>query len=179
MNKKERCTMSDLKPLHIINVFIEPWFRQEIINTVLEDFSIYPDALRKELVETLKSEVKVSGFRNPLTAPKRLLAREIEKLFEKDPHFIGIIIRTWMCHYEKKAASFEKALKSLKFEISEQANGYPDALNAFGIGWPEGVDYQKVIETVRKQGDKLDMTDDQIVLYSILKTGYLPGEKEE
>ena len=84
-----------------------------------------------------------------------------------------------MCHYEKNAASFEKALKSLKFEISEQANGYPDALNAFGIGWPEGVDYQKVIETVRKQGDKLDMTDDQIVLYSILKTGYLPGEKEE
>ncbi len=105
--------MSDLKPLHIINVFIESWFRQEIINAVLEDFSIYPDALRRELVETLKSEVKVSGFRNPLTAPKRLLAREIEKLFEKDPpHFIGIIIRTWMCHYEKKAASFEKLSKA-------------------------------------------------------------------
>lgn len=172
--------MSERKPLHIINVFIEPWFRKEIIATVLKDLSSYPEELRKELVETIKREVKVSGFRNPLTAPKRLLERETEKLFEKDAHSISVMIRAWMNHYEKHATAFDEALKVLKFEISEQAaNGYPDAGDAFESGWPEGVDYLKVIEVVRQQDDKLDMTDDQIVLYSILKTGYLPGGREE
>ncbi len=79
--------MSDLKPLHIINVFIESWFRQEIINAVLEDFSIYPDALRRELVETLKSEVKVSGFRNPLTAPKGYWREKLKNSLKKIPPF--------------------------------------------------------------------------------------------
>lgn len=171
--------MSDLKPLHIINVYIEPWFRQEIVDTVLQDFTVYPDDLRKKLVETIKSEVKVSGFRNPLTAPKRMLAREIEKRFEKDPHFIGIIIQTWMNHYEKYADTFNKALTGLKFQTSAQANGYPDPMNAFENGWPEGIYYPKVIEAVRSQDEDIEMTDDQIVLYSILKTGYLPGGKED
>lgn len=170
--------MSDLKPLHIINVFIEPWFRQEIIDTVLEDFSIYPEDLRKELVSKLKNEVKVSGFRNPLTAPKRLLAKEIEKLFEKNPHFLGIILRAWMNIFDKNSSTIEKALTSLNFQTSDQADGYPNALNAFEFGWPEGINYQKVIETVREHDENLEMSDDQIVLYSILKTGFLPGEKE-
>lgn len=171
--------MSDLKPLHIINVYIEPWFRQEIVDTVLEDFAVYPDELRKKLVETLKSEVKVSGFRNPLTAPKRMLAREIDKRFEKDPHFIGIIIQAWMSHYEKYAGSFDQALEGLNFQKSEQAKGYPEPLNAFEIGWPEGVNYPKVIDAVRSQDENIEMTDDQIVLYSILRTGFLPGGKED
>lgn len=171
--------MSELKPLHTINVFIEPWFRDEIIGAVLEDFSVYPEELRKELVENLKNDVKVSGFRNPLTAPKRLLVRETSKLFETDPHFVRVILRTWKTLFEKNQKIFEKALKTLKFDVSDQADTYPDPINAFATGWPEGVDYQKVINTLREQEPELEMSDDQIVLYSILKTGYLPGENEE
>lgn len=171
--------MSELKPLHTINVFIEPWFREEIVEAVLEDFSIYPEELRKELVETLKAEVKVSGFRNPLTAPKRLLVRETDKLFETDPRFVSVILRTWMTLFNKNEQIFEKALKQLNFETSVQADGFSDPINAFELGWPKDVNYAKVIEAVRKENEKLEMSDDQIVLYSILKTGYLPGEDEE
>ena len=49
--------MSELKPLHVINVFIEPWFREEIIEHVLADFSVYTTEPRKELAETLKMRV--------------------------------------------------------------------------------------------------------------------------
>lgn len=171
--------MSELKPLHTINVFIEPWFREEIIEVIFEDFSVYPDNLRKELVETIKTEVKVSGFRNPLTAPKKLLVRETDKLFESDPRFVGVILKAWMSLFEKHDKVFDTALESLGFKISDQAGSYPDPINAFNEGWPESVNYQKVIDTVRKEAEKLEMSDDQIALYTILKTGYLPGDNEE
>lgn len=171
--------MSELKPMHVINVFIEPWFREEIIENVLADFSVYTAETRKELAETLKSEVKVSGFRNPLTAPKRLLVRDADKLFETDPHFVRVILLVWMQLFQDHSQTFEKALKELGFQTAETAPAYSDPENAFDQGWPEGVDYPKVIQAIRQQDEKIAMTDDQIVLYSILKTGFVPGEKEE
>jgi len=171
--------MSELKPLHVINVFIEAWFRQEIIEKVLTDFSQYTSEVRKELAGTLKSEVKVSGFRNPLTAPKRMLVRDTEKLFETNPNVVKVILNAWTQLYDKHGPTFDKALTKLEFKTSPLAPTYADPLNAFDQGWPEGIDYPKVIEAVRKEDDQLDMTDDQIVLYSILRTGYLPGEEEE
>lgn len=171
--------MSELKPLHTINVFIEPWFREEIIKAIILDLSVHPDEIRKELVETIKVEVKVSGFRNPLTVPKRLLVRESDKLFETDPMFVGLILRIWMSLFKKHDNIFNTALKELNFEISNQAPNYSDPMNALNVGWPKDINYQKVIDTVRKEDEKLEMSDDQIVLYTILKTGYLPGEIED
>lgn len=171
--------MSELQPLHVINVYIEAWFRQEIIEKVLTDFSPYSSEVRKALAETLKNEVKVSGFRNPLTAPKRMLVRNTDKLFETNPHVVKVVLNAWTQLYDTYSQSFDKALAELGFEKSALAPTYPDPLNAFDQGWPEGVDYPKVIEAVRKENDQLDMTDDQIVLYSILRTGFLPGEDEE
>jgi hypothetical protein len=171
--------MNELKPLHVINVFIESWFRQEIIEKVLTDFAAYSSDVRKALAETLKSEVKVSGFRNPLTAPKRLLVRDTDKLFETDSNVVKVVLNAWTQLYDKHGQSFDKALNGLGFTTSTMAPTYPDPFNAFDQGWPEGIDYPKVIEAVRKEDDQLDMTDDQIVLYSILRIGFLPGEKEE
>ena len=171
--------MSELRPLHVINVFIESWFRQEIIEMVLNDFSVYSDEVRKALAETLKTEVKVSGFRNPLTAPKRLLVRESEKLFETDPHFVKVILDGWIQLYDKHGNTFDKVLKALGFKTPSTIPSYDDPINAFDQGWPKGIDYPKVIEAIRKEDEKIEMTDDQISLYSILRTGYLPGEKEE
>ncbi|HHX09630.1 MAG TPA: hypothetical protein GX730_09430 [Chloroflexi bacterium] len=170
--------MSELQPLHAINVYIEPWFREEIITKIFEDFSLYPEPLRKELVESVKNEVKVSGFRNPLTAPKRLLVREVEKIFETDPRFVSIILRTWMKLFDSHENEFRKTLKDLDFQFSELAPLYPDAENAFETLWPDGVDYQKVIDKVREDNKTLEMSDDEIVFYSILLTGCLPGESE-
>lgn len=169
--------MSELKPLHVINVFIEAWFRQEIIEKVLTDFSLYTSEVRKDLAETLKSEVKVSGFRNPLTAPKRMLIRDTEKLFETNPNVVKVVLNAWTQLYDKHGPTFDKALTELGFKTSAPTPNYEDPLSAFDQGWPEGVDYPKVIEAVRKEDDQLDMTDDQIVLYSIMRTGLLPGEE--
>lgn len=170
--------MSEKEPLHVINVFIEPWFRLEIIEKVLEDFSLYTDESRKELAETLKSDVKVSGFRKTLTAPKKLLIRETAKHFETDPYFVRVILNCWMQLFAKNDKTFETALTELGFEVSPEAPVYSDPINALEQGWPEGLDYAKLIEQVRKVDDKLDMTDDQIVFYAILRTGKLPNDKE-
>ncbi|NLE84082.1 MAG: hypothetical protein GX603_06160 [Chloroflexi bacterium] len=171
--------MSELKPLHAINVFIEPWFREEIIENVLADFSVYSDDSRKELVETLKSEVKVHGFRNPLTAPKRLLVREADKLFETDPRFVKVILAAWVQLYDKNSKAIDKVLESLKFDLPETLPVYEDPINGFAEGWPAGVDYAAVVKAMRKVDETNEMTDDQIALYTILRTGFLPGERDE
>ena len=171
--------MSDLKPLHAINVFIEPWFREEIVENVLADFSVYSDESRKELVETLKSEVKVSGFRNPLTAPRRLLVREADKLFETDPRFVKVVLAAWVQLYEKNNKAIDKVLKSLKFDLPDTMPVYEDPINAFDKGWPGDLDYAAVVEAMRSEGEITEMTDDQIALFTILRTGFLPGERGE
>ena len=122
--------MSELQPLHVINVYIEAWFRQEIIEKVLTDFSPYSSEVRKALAETLKNEVKVSGFRNPLTAPKRMLVRNTDKLFETNPHVVKVVLNAWTQLYDTYSQSFDKALAELGFEKSALAPTYPDPLNA-------------------------------------------------
>lgn len=170
--------MSNKQALHVINVFIEPWFREEIIEKVLEDFSKYTEESRKELAETLKNDVKVSGFRKTLTAPKRLLIREAAKIFESNPYFVAVILNCWLQLFAKNDKTFEASLKELGFEVPDGMPLYADPINAFDQSWPEGLDYAKLIETVRKTDDKLEMSDDQIVFYTILRTGSLPSEKE-
>ena len=170
--------MNNKQAFHAINVFIEPWFREEIIENVLEDFSKYTEESRKELAETLKNDVKVSGFRKTLTAPKRLLIREAAKVFESNPFFVAVVLNCWMQLYSQNDKTFVSSLKELGFEVPAEMLSYADPINAFDQGWPEGLDYAKLIETVRKTDDKLEMSDDQIVFYSILRTGCLPSEKE-
>lgn len=170
--------MSNKQALHVINVFIEPWFREEIIEKVLEDFSKYTEESRNELAETLKNDVKVSGFRKTLTAPKRLLIREASKIFESNPYFVAVILNCWLQLFAKNDKTFETSLKELSFEVPAEMPLYADPINAYDQGWPEGLDYAKLIETVRKTDDKLEMSDDQIVFYTILRTASLPSEKE-
>ena len=76
--------MEDLKPAVALNVFIEPYFRKEILQKVFENLDAVPSELRRELIADVKDKVRISGFRNVMSAPRALLLRNAESVFEKE-----------------------------------------------------------------------------------------------
>lgn len=166
--------MEDLKPAITLNVFIEPYFRKEILQKVSENLDALPAELRRELIADVKKKVRIGGFRNVMVAPRALLVRDAENVFEKDTWFSLISLKCWQSLYAKWHEELKKILVSLGFSISEQAAAaYPDAINTFLEGWPEGLDFDTLYEKITAQIDKFPLSKDETALLSILLTGYL------
>jgi len=166
--------MEDLKPAIALNVFIEPYFRREILQKVFENLNALPAELRRELVAEVKEKVRISGFRNSMVAPRALLIRDAESVFEKDTWFTLVSLKNWQSLYSEWNEELKKILAGLGFSVSEQAAaGYPDAVNTFLEGWPEGIDFDTLYEKITAQVEKYPLSKDETALLSILLTGYL------
>ena len=166
--------MEDLRPALALNVFIEPYFRKEIFQKIFENIDSLPADLRRELIAEVKEKVRISGFRNSMAAPRALLIREAEAVFEKDTWFSLISLKSWQSQYSQWHDELKKILVDLGFSISEQAaSGYPDSLNTFLEGWPEGIDFDTLFEKITTQVEKFPLSKDETALLSVLLTGYL------
>ncbi len=167
--------MDDLRPAIALNVFIEPYFRKEILQKVFENLDLIPADLRRELVAEIKDQVRISGFRNPMVAPRALLIRDAESVFEKDSKFDLISLKSWLSIYSQWHDALKKNLIDLGFSISDQVSaGYPDPLNTFLEGWPEGIDFETLFEKITTIDKDFPLNKDETALLSVLLTGYLP-----
>lgn len=166
--------MEDLKPAVALNVFIEPYFRKEIVQKIFENIDSLPADLRRELIAEVKEKVRISGFRNSMAAPRVLLVRDAETVFEKDTRFSLISLKSWMSLYSQWHDELKQNLTGLGFSISEQAAaGYPDPINTFLEGWPEGIDFDTLFEKITAQIENFPLSKDETALLSVLLTGYL------
>ena len=166
--------MDDFRPAIALNVFIEPYFRKEILQKIFEHLDALPSEQRRELVTEIKDQVRISGFRNPMIAPRALLVRDAEPVFEKDAKFNLICLKCWQSLYSQWHDVLKKKLIELGFSISEPASsGYPDPMNTFLEGWPEGIDFDTLFDKITAQVKDYPLTKDETALLSVLLTGYL------
>ena len=166
--------MEDLRPAIALNVFIEPYFRREILEKVFVNLDILPAELRRELIADVKEKVRIGGFRNSMVAPRALLIRYAETVFEKDTRFCLIFLKNWQSLFTQWHEELKKNLVDLRFSISEQAAaGYPDPLNTFLEGWPEGIDFDTLFEKINAQVENYPLSKDETALLTIMLTGYL------
>lgn len=166
--------MEDLRPAIALNVFIEPYFRKEILQKIFEHLDSIPSELRREFIAEVKEKVRISGFRNAMAAPRPLLIRDAENVFETDTRFSLISLKSWQSLYSEWIEKLTKNLTGLGFSISEQAAaGYPDPVNTFLEGWPEGIDFDTLYEKITTQIDQFPLSKDETALLSVLITGYL------
>lgn len=166
--------MEDLRPAIALNVFIEPYFRKEILQKIFDNIDALPAELRRELIAEVKEKVRISGFRNAMAAPRALLIRDAESVFEKDTRFSLTALKNWQSLYSQWHEDIKNKLAALGFSISEQAAaGYPDAVNTFLEGWPEGIDFDTLYEKITTQAEKFPLSKDETALLSVLLTGYL------
>ncbi len=166
--------MEDLRPAVALNVFIEPYFRKEILQKIFDNLDTLPAELRRELIAEVKEKVRISGFRNSMAAPRALLIRDAENIFEKDTRFSLTSLKSWLSLYAQWHEELKENLIDLGFSVSEQAAaGYPDPVNTFLEGWPEGIDFDTLFEKITAHGEMFPLSKDETALLSILLTGYL------
>ena len=67
-------------------------------------------------------------------------------------------------------------IPELGFEPNDQAPLYPDPENAFALGWPEDLSFEKLADLV-KQKTEIDANSDAISLITVWLTGRLPGSE--
>lgn len=161
------------KPMIVLNVYLEPQFRKELIEKVYADILKLSDDKRRDLLKISKELLNIAGFRNPMSAPLPLRVRAAEAKFEKESRFVKQIMASWAdLHRNVQAAALDN-LKSLGFEVSDTAPLYDDPENAFIIGWPDNIDYNEVHETLSKDLEN-KLTNDENALLAIWLTGRLP-----
>ena len=168
--------MNSLLPLISLNVFLLPDFRREILTTVLNQKDDLSPEIKQELRQALKEFVKISGFRNPLAAPQALQVRAMESPFEKESRFVKAILSSWADLKLDLGAKVQSVLPELGFEPNDQAPLYPDPENAFAVGWPEDLSFEKLADLV-KQKTETDASSNEISLMTVWLTGRLPGSE--
>jgi len=168
--------MNSLLPLISLNVFLLPDFRREILTTVLNQKDNLPPEIKQEFRQAIKEFVKISGFRNPLAAPQALQVRAMESPFEKESRFVKAILSSWADLKLDLGAKVQSVLPELGFEPNDQAPLYPDPENAFAVGWPEDLSFEKLADLV-KQKTETDASSNEISLMTVWLTGRLPGSE--
>ncbi len=168
--------MNSLLPLISLNVFLLPDFRREILTTVLNQKDNLSPEIMQELRQAIKEFVKISGFRNPLAAPQALQVRAMESPFEKESRFVKAILSSWADINSDLQAKVQAVLHELGFEPNVQAPLYPDPENAFAVGWPEDLSFEKLADLV-KQKTETDASSNEISLMTVWLTGRLPGSE--
>ena len=168
--------MNSLLPLISLNVFLLPDFRREILTTVLDQKDDLSPEIKQEFRQAIKEFVKISGFRNPLAAPQALQVRAMESPFEKESRFVKAILSSWADINSDLQAKVQAVLPELGFEPNDQAPLYPDPENAFAVGWPEDLSFEKLADLV-KQKTETDASSNEISLMTVWLTGRLPGSE--
>ncbi|MBP6068862.1 MAG: hypothetical protein KA465_01225 [Anaerolineaceae bacterium] len=168
--------MNSLLPLISLNVFLLPDFRREILTTVLDQKDNLSPEIKQEFRQAIKEFVKISGFRNPLAAPQALQVRAMESPFEKESRFVKAILSSWADINSDLQAKVQAVLHELGFEPNVQAPLYPDPENAFAVGWPEDLSFEKLADLV-KQKTETDASSNEISLMTVWLTGRLPGSE--
>jgi len=168
--------MNSLLPLISLNVFLLPDFRREILTTVLNQKDNLSPEIKQEFRQAIKEFVKISGFRNPLAAPQALQVRAMESPFEKESRFVKAILSSWADINSDLQAKVQAVLPELGFEPNDQAPLYPDPENAFAVGWPEDLSFEKLADLV-KQKTETDASSNEISLMTVWLTGRLPGSE--
>jgi hypothetical protein len=75
---------------------------------------------------------------------------------------------------QSSEAAVGSVIRSLSFQANDQVPEYPDPENAFLIGWPEGLNYQKLADLVLAQDPKLSASTNTLALLTIWLSGCLP-----
>jgi hypothetical protein len=130
-------------PFHVINEFMVSSYRLAVLQWVLERQQTISPEHSKAIHLTLKSALKVPGFRNASLAPLPLKIRNSEVVFEKSPDFTKHVLAAWAeTHPElaEKAYAFlvkrEWKVLPLEFDRSRVSGFLPT--------WPKNDDFEVV-----------------------------------
>lgn len=82
-------------PFQVINQFMIPEYRLEIIHKVLTHLDVLPAERKNKILGLFKQNVKLAGFRNSSLAPLPIKVKGAVPVFEKRADFSAQILMAW------------------------------------------------------------------------------------
>lgn len=165
-------------PYHVINEFMIPEYREEIIRVVLSRFNELSGPRRSQINGYIKRDVAVPGFRNSTLAPLALKIKGASKIFVKNPDFTAQILSGWLELNSELAGRVFDILKNRGWEVLP-VDVDRAVLPGFMIEWPVGESYDTIEkEYFEKFTDSTPAVND-IRLMVVWLSGRLPYNMDE
>jgi hypothetical protein len=127
-------------PFYVINEFMLPEYRQEIIHKVLTHLDDLPAERKSTILNQVKRYVKLHGFRNSTLAPMAVKAKGSTGAFDKHPDFVAQILMAWSeLNMELRQQIFDMLVER-KWELLP-VDTDRSKLPGFLIRWPKEESY--------------------------------------
>jgi hypothetical protein len=160
-------------PFHVINQFMIPEYRLEIIHLVLTHLDDLPAERKGKILGLFKNNVKLSGFRNSSLAPMPIKVKGSVPVFEKRPDFAAQILMAWSeLHLELRQQVYDMLVER-KWELLP-AETDRTKLPGFLTRWPQEETYDVLDAAFAAKYPDVKARDYDIRLMVVWLSGRLP-----
>ncbi len=164
-------------PFHAINEFMLPEYRQEVLQSVLENLDNLPAERRTNITTLINKHVRIGGFRTSMLAPLPLKLKEVTKTFERRADLAAQILMAWSeLHLDLRQQIYDLLIER-KWELLP-VDVDRTKLPGFMITWPKAETYE-VLDAAYAEKYGKPSSENDVRLMIVWLTGRLPYEMVE
>jgi hypothetical protein len=166
-------------PHAAINEFMRADFRQQVLANAFRNLNLLAEEQRSRLIQMLRANVQVQGFRNPLKAPEIRMAKGAEKFFENNSIFAAHVLQAWFVANKELAVRVSELLISSGWQILP-LEADRTQMPGFFITWPKGFDFDQINALYNQKNPDLKFSTDEVSLMTVWISMRLPyGESDD
>jgi hypothetical protein len=123
-------------------------YRLAVVRSVLISLPDLPGELRSPVDRITKKKVNVPGFRNSSKAPVNVRIKPTVQAFEKHPDLVAAILAAWSEKHAGLRKQIYELLVTRGWEVLP-VEADRTKLPGFRITWPEGENFEALIEAYK------------------------------
>jgi hypothetical protein len=162
-------------PFHVINEFMVSSYRLSVLQWVLERQQTLSSNHSKAIHTSIKSLLKVPGFRNAALAPLPLKVKHAEVVFEKSPEFAKHVLAGWAETHPELAQQAYDFLVAREWKVLPLAFDR-SRVNGFLPTWPKEDDFENLTTAFLAQHPEYEEQSDDATLMLVWVSNRLPVE---
>jgi hypothetical protein len=160
-------------PYHVINEYMVPEYRQNVIHTVFIQLEKLSSSRRSTILNLVKRMINVPGFRNSSLAPLSLRIKGANKTFESNPDFVAQVLSAW-CELNLDLAGQVYQLLRGRNWVLLPVEADRTKIPGFLMNWPEGESYEVINPAFTQSWPESKASEDDVRLMVVWLSGRLP-----
>jgi len=164
-------------PFHAINQYMLEEFRTQMVGETLRALPALSRDHRAGVEKWTKKIVKVHGFRNSAKAPVGMRLKPTVDGFIKNPDLAAAILHAWAETEPTLRAQMFELLTAREWDHLLPVEADRTQLPGFQTDWPEGEDFDSLIEAFQARFPEGEVEENKISLMAVWVSGRLPLEE--
>jgi hypothetical protein len=165
-------------PFHVINAFMRPDYRFEVVKTLLGSLSSVPEDKQAQINRYIKQHVVIPGFRHSAMAPLSVKVKPFIAVFEKKPELVALTLDIWALQHNDLEEKTFQLLTDRGWEILPLAADRTK-LPGFLTTWPKDEDFESINKAFMEKYPDVKYSEDNISLMAVWVSGRLPYQTNE